>query len=622
MKDDKKNESEDLIPEDKAGFAVPEPGEGQLRHIVKSQVVPEIDDGDEEALVRGEQKTLATPERNVDAVTGAPEGDRFEKWFVLLLFVFGTLAVLGSAFEIGMAWDEAFYMDASNRTLEWASGVLNGEQGLFSEEQIDRVWDVEVYEPKGHPPLTRWLGALGLMVNGGESGGMPLFALRWPFAVCFGLTLSFLYLLMRMAYGRVTAWIAVVAYFCMPRIFGHAHFGLTETPLNMFAVILVFSFLRGLKDWRWAFVTGLIFGLTLATKINAFFFIPILWLWAFVYHRRDAVLNIYAMVFIAPVVLIAVWPWLWHDTLVHLVDYLEWNVGRGGTPVFFNGLVYGLPEGKPAPWSYAPTMLFLTVPVVTLVLAALGFARILREPRRQATGTLFLFAVVVQVFVIMLPMTPAYDGVRLFLPAFPFLAALAGIGGGVLVRSVAWFDRPERTWRPGALAAGGIIIIIMLTGGWGMLRCNPFYLTYFNVLAGSREKVYAKQEIIYWGEVVNRSVTEKINQEVAPGSSLSVRGMNLDVLRYMQRWGWLDEHIEVLKDPLADYLLVQHRRGMLNNPYHPIDTAVSKDGQVFGYELRAVFPGKDNGVPLATLWKRVATRQEIMSETLGKQKIE
>ena len=418
--------------------------------------------------------------------------------------------------------------------------------------------------------------------------------LRWPTALCFGLTLVMLYLLVRRTHGRVTAWVTVVAYFFMPRVFGHAHLAVTETPMVLMTILVVYSFLRGLESGWWAIVTGILFGVALATKFNAILLPAILLPWAFLYYRRTSINNVYAMLFLGLPVMVLAWPWLWSDTVNRFLEYLTWNTAHARIPVYYWNVRY-----ESAPWHYPFVLTALALPLTTLFLFILGAARTFRSTRGQHVGLLYLWAALVPMLALMVS-GAKYDGVRLFLPSFPFVAALAGIGGGVFVRIAAFFDRPRQRFPRGKTMLMLVLLAIVLDGGWAVISARPYYLAYFNSLIGGTKGALDKgMEITYWCEGLNREAVDQINDVVPDGSSIMQLAMDDGILSYYQKSGALKKSITILpagRGP-ADYHLLQCRRALFKRP----EWTLYED-----YEPAAVF-----GPPGAPLFKLYKTGPEF-----------
>ncbi len=535
-------------------IASPIPEERRKR-LYAPVLLPEAgQDTNEEELIKGSR-------------TDSPElsgilSERFEKWLLALLFVLGTASVIITSPRVGMCWDEAYYVEAGSRTLNWIEECFSGDYPPIQGPDLELWWNTYKMEPKGHPSITRFLVALGLSIPRSED--FPLFAMRWPNAVLYGLTLVALYLLARLHCGRITARIAVVAYFFMPRIFGHAHFALTETPTVFLTVLVVYAFVRGLDSRKWAILTGVFFGLALSTKINGAFLPLIVLPWAFLFHRQRSINNAYSMIFIGPAVMFLSWPWLWDQPLIHLIQYVFWNASHSQIGLLFLGKIY-TNTTEPVPWHYPLTITALTVPLVTLILSTLGVARTVRDPQQKSVGFLFLWAAILPCLIPIVLGSPKYDGERLFLPAFPFLAILAGIGGAVLVRIGGHFDRKSPTVACAPRVFLAVLTLLILNGVWAFWSVSPYYLTYFNELAGGRKRAFARFEMTYWGEGLDGDALKVLNATIPDGATVCPRALNIEVLRHYQRWGLLKKSIILNEDKGADYHLLQYRRGLFGD---------------------------------------------------------
>ena len=75
------------------------------------------------------------------------------------------------------------------------------------------------------------------------------------------------------------------------------------------------------------------------------------------------------MLLLGPLVFYALWPWLWHDTAARLGEYVRFHTAHEYYNMEFLGHTYWKP---PMPRGYAWLMTLATVPLVTLVLAAVG----------------------------------------------------------------------------------------------------------------------------------------------------------------------------------------------------------------------------------------------------------
>lgn len=479
----------------------------------------------------------------------------------ILLFVAGYATVVGTQTGgVGYAWDEAYFYEPSLDAAEWLGRTLHGERP-FGKTAITKYWG-KIPE---HPSMLKLLSGAGLMIF--SQPGQELWAMRWPMAILFGLTLSLVYLLGRRVWGPAPSLIAALIYLTLPRVFGHAHFASYETPLVFMTVLVVFCFLRGLDSVFWSAMTGLAFGLLLATKINAFFVPIALLLWAHLFARKRYVNNLFCMIFAGPIAMLAVWPWLWHETIMRFLQYLAFHATHQKTALWFLGQKWGYGDVN-APWFYPLLIIAVSTPLPSLLLMLWGLLHTLAKPARRPVSMLFVTMAAVMLAVACAPGTPKYDGVRLFLPAFPFLALLGGAGAWSLLNllarpleamKLADPARHQKLLRRMEMALG---LIILAAGLTAIARYHPRELSYFNVFAGGLGGAYQSRdfETTYWGEAIDSDVIAELNR-LPKGSSVKPLACHALCLEHLQRWGALDPSLRIDGEPPFDAHLALYRRG-------------------------------------------------------------
>jgi hypothetical protein len=271
-------------------------------------------------------------------------------------------------------------------------------------------------------------------------------------------------------------------------------------------------------------MAGPIWGLALATKLNAFF-IPatLLAFWAIRYAgelgaRGDGnggkgrlvlpglPIAFFSMIVIGPLVLIALWPWLWYDTVTRFGGYLGFHQHHPYYNIEYFGYTYFEP---PFPISYPFVMTLITVPFVTAVLALVGMGdRLLASLRRALPGIgplpsetlarerslkgihLFLaINLLVPILIIAWPSTPIFGGTKHWMPAWPYLAIFAGYGfraaAGGIVRLM---ERAPAAMRPAGagrhVAAAALGALLLVPAAQQTQASHPFGLSHYTMLAG------------------------------------------------------------------------------------------------------------------------------------------
>jgi 4-amino-4-deoxy-L-arabinose transferase-like glycosyltransferase len=318
---------------------------------------------------------------------------------------------------------------------------------------------------------------------------------------------------------------AALALALMPRFFYHSHLDCFDVPVTTMWFLVVYAFYRSLRSWRWAVAAGFAFGLALATKLNAFF-IPLVLLvfWALLYGREFGLagdpsgpgkgrlrlpgvpLALFSMLVIGPLVLYALWPWLWFDTVERFGGYLGFHRHHPYYNIAYFGHTYFEP---PFPFSYPFVMTVVTIPFVTTVLAFVGMGeRLVTSLRRLLPGlgplplstlererhtrgvTLLLFLnVLVPILIIAWRTTPIFGGTKHWMPAWPYIALFAGFGfraaSDGIVRLLERAPRALRLHRGGgAIATAALGLLLAAPAARQTEVSHPFGLSHYTMLIG------------------------------------------------------------------------------------------------------------------------------------------
>jgi hypothetical protein len=410
--------------------------------------------------------------------------------------------LLSTVGDLGYARDEGFYFVAANRYAAWFQQLFAGPRAALDQKVVDAAWSMN----HEHPSLIKSLFALSNLVLQKRLG---LFAMegtsyRFPTMVLSGAGVALVYAWGTQARDRAAGVSAAVLFAMLPRYFYHAHLACFDAPVVTVWALCAYCYWRSLRDGGalWPIVTGVVFGLALDTKHNAWF-LPIVCVahaiavqlrgWVVgpdaaaaelpaegaqprVAGRR-AIAALVAMAALGPLVFFALWPWIWRDTLSRLREYASFHLNHEYYNMEFLGRNYWTP---PMPRTYAFVMTAATVPTVTLALFIAGLcagardrlrypnaraamrltasgdprsaaravhargARV-RPPAGDPAGTVLLWflSIAAMYGAWLSPRTPIFGGTKHWMTAYPFVALFAG----------AAFSGAVRRAR-GALAAG------------------------------------------------------------------------------------------------------------------------------------------------------------------------
>ena len=450
-----------------------------------------------------------------------------------------------------MAWDEGSAIRRAEGIARWAA------QPSLEVESIRRDWQYAT-AVEGHPAF----GGILMAASSSLSGWClePLAAARLGPILLFGLAAAAMFYRMGREFSLPAAFASVAALMVMPRVLAHVHFATWDGPLLCSWVLAWATFSSARRSWRGTILFGLVLGMTLSSKATGWL-APLPFLaWAVVYRDRAALAALALAVPVALAVFVFLNPPLWHDPAGGIAEFLRLNLNRGDHPDFnistqFLGRMYNL--DYPLPWYNTLFWTAITVPVPVLLLALIGLAAALRHPCRAKAAMLLVFNWLVLVIVRALPCTPPHDGVRLFLPSFAFLAALAGVGAAWLIAKsredkrkkpladktepLAASQRPAgSTCSPRVLIATALIVAGFLGSATSVFWYAPQWLSYYNLLIGGvRGATAAGMEPTYYWDGLDESVLRWLRQNTAADEKIRFAAGPGDNLRLLEEWSIL-----------------------------------------------------------------------------------
>jgi hypothetical protein len=459
------------------------------------------------------------------------------KWAVVVGVLTATL-LIATAGDIGITWDEPAYIAASGSYNAWFHQLIFGPHGVLNQSVVDHAWIVN----SEHPPLDKtvsglvWLAARHIFDD--------LLAHRLTNILLISITVAMLYQMMALELGQVAGWATVAALLLMPRFFFHAHLASLDVPAACMIVIVTYVFWQTKESarFRHTLLLAVVFGLAIATKVNAAFVLPTLFLWVLLFRRKSyLVIRLLLAGVLGIFVFIGIWPWLYYDTVNRFRDYLDFflvyhkRIGQ-----FFQGRTQ-----TPAPWYFPFVITWAVIPLGTTILYFLGILRGFFRRRDRAFCAMLALNALVPLLVLASGKSLVYDDDRLFMPTFPFLAALAGMGFSWLVVLLkAFFQRLRRPGFAVALSAAAAIGFL-ITPILGIVTFYPHYLSYYSESVGGLPgATKLGLETTYWAESFKEAV-DYINRNAKPGDSVWVEPATYDILVYDQLHGILRDDVTI-----------------------------------------------------------------------------
>ena len=518
----------------------------------------------------------------------------------LALCVAYVVVLAVSARNLGFARDEGFYFHASTSYANWFRQLMEDRHTALTRASIDAAWGVN----HEHPSLMKSLFGLSWLFlhEKWHIISQKSLSFRLPGMILGGLGLWLTYLFGRRAHSHRAGLFAALALALLPRVFYHAHLDCFDVPVMTMWVLVLYCYWRSLDGGiLWAALTGVTWGLALETKHNAWF-VPFLVVAHFAVTRlldvkRDATQGKFpiplALIFMAvlgPLIFVALWPWMWFDTLSNpahgpgrFQEYVAFHTNHAYYNMEYMGYNWFRP---PFPRTYSWGMILFTVPFITLLLAAVGLARKIPSMAREAswlaallpkalrarlgapartdaagTWVLVLMGFLVPLAPWFSSKTPIFGGTKHWFPAYPFMAILAGVGFAWVARALsdALGERVKRAWVPSA-ALGAALLLPPLAQ---TAHSHPFGLSNYTPIAGgapgAADLGLNRQ---FWGFTTG-SLAPWFNRHAPPNSTVYIHDTTFESWAMLQQDGRLREDLHpVWQLSEARYSIVHHELHM------------------------------------------------------------
>jgi hypothetical protein len=511
------------------------------------------------------------------------------------------ILVASTASHYGFTWDEPPYFHAADLKIHWlktlGKNLSEGRVGeSLNDKTIREAWYWNPYRVP-HPPFSRFLSGVS---NALFSRFIDKFvAYRLPSMLFFSAVIAVMYLWIKAAFGIKIALFTALLLILLPNLFAQAHFAMTDMPLTALWFLAAYCFWKGIESWRWSVVLGIVWGLAIATKFPALLIPVPLILWAHIYHRRSYGNNVFAMMFLGPVFVVIVNPYLWHQTIGRFVMFVYGSVTRSyrwetNFAVYFRDTLLASSD---LPWYYPFFMTGITIPEMILFSFVIGSLVAMRNWYTETVMVLFLINALFIFCVGLFPGAVLHDVNRLMLPAMPFLAGLAGFGFFV---SAQWLSQKieriavsQRIRIRRNKVAAALALLIAGPSAVDLITFHPYELSYYNRLVGGLSGAYERGlEVTYLMESFTPEFLQYLNEKLPPNSVVNASFSNF-MFRYYQQEGFLRPDLTITDSQDFDYYVLLNRVSAFSNGDRAflatdpvVDDVWRFDGVPFIYILR------------------------------------
>lgn len=371
---------------------------------------------------------------------------------------------------------------------------------------------------------------------------------------------------------------AALWFIALPHVWFHAGLHAFDVPVAAATLAVVLIYRRALHSPRWALALGPALGVAISIKHNALF-IPVLLAVHYVAclalaRRRPTIgqlvpLPFVSMAVLAPLTVLALWPWLWTDPVGRVLEYVEFHRFHAYYNTEFLGINYNRP---PLPISYPFVLTWATVPTGTLLLALLGLGLGLRRDLRRAPvlkdsptwraplpgdrrdAILWTLFAAFPLLLIALPTIPIFGGTKHWITAYPFLALAAASALVALVRAADLRGR----WRH---APAGALALLLVPGLWSTIDGHPYGLSqYAPLVGGARGAADLGLLRGFWGHALPPSLLDTTH----PGAPLYLHDLaELARQQYAREGRWQPGSAPATPSK-ARAALIFHERHMLS----------------------------------------------------------
>ena len=425
-----------------------------------------------------------------------------------MLFLFIFIPLYWTLPDYGITSDESTYQEAAWNIKKWLN--LDNRKKLDLEE-IDKYWKTDP-SCNVHPSGVKWLYLAAQKIIFWEHDPYKQNSIMGMSIFSFSLII---FLFWWSGDSNKRKVIFIILLLTIPRFFAHVHFPATDIPMTSLLLLFIVSMDKTtLKSSFW--ISGVILGIFASIKITSgLLAFPIIII-SYFHHRYSGgkiASRIILIIITSLIVFYLLNPDYWFHPLSRSHEFIKQSLERRyWTPisVLFNGIIYNYR----GPFYYPFVMFIITTPLFHLILLSIGIMLLVgkRLPRNDIK-LIYILACFISPFIILsLPISPAHDGIRYLLPAFPFAVCFMAFA---LEKLWDFIKKPSCS-NPIKISLkyllSAIFLILFAFDLHSPARIPPFELSYYNRIIGGVTGAFKRGfEMTYWCEIFNYTNLQKLN---------------------------------------------------------------------------------------------------------------
>lgn len=487
---------------------------------------------------------------------------KYFNYKTLILLIFAIIYLL-TLTHYGLSWDETLHIVRGKEVVDFFTGKK------------------EALSFAPHGVIVDTVGYLSIMLFHQKLKLLPVDAsFHLPI---LPIALIGLWALMKFTekfIGKREAFLAAFFLCTMPRFIGHSHQNIKDIPMACLFALSIYAFTDLLykkekKLTKKYLFAGLSFGLALAVKINALQIIPIILFSLFfiilkkqkekifLVKLKKAIINflpsastIMLVFLLGTAFATLLWPNLWPNPFEEgkkVISFFN-KVWQGNPILYFGHIYYG---GKNIPWHYPLGLLFVTTPVLTLLLSILGIFIALRKSLKGNTVTILLLAwLFIPLLKYLNPKVPIYDDIRQFMEVLFPLAILAALSVTSIWRKLSGFFKTHLTKTMYILTVLIYSLLFVYYYIVPFILLHPYDMIFFNGLVGRKKGVYEKGlfDIDFWSISI-KEATLWVNERASKNAIIAIPFGEHIAFYYIRP----DLTISYQDFDNAEYLIIQNR---------------------------------------------------------------